>query len=118
MTGSVEPLEIYIIVPRARASHSYVLRPWGEQRCLIDEILPARAVLRELGPLLEGSRYACPREGLVQRMPERELWTPMWSWPTNPGSEKLPWHPILCHGEPLIGWSRYSARYTAGIVPI
>ena len=54
-----------------------MLCPRGELRRLIDELLPARAVLRELGPLLEVSRYACPRERLVQRMPERELWTPM-----------------------------------------
>ena len=31
-----------------------MLCPWGELRRLIDELLPARAVLRELGPLLEG----------------------------------------------------------------
>ena len=65
--------------------------------CLINELLPTRAVLRELGPLLEVRRYACPLERLVQRVPERELWAPMWSWLTNPGSEKLPWRPILCH---------------------
>ena len=84
-------------MPGARASRSSALCPGGELRRLIDELLPARAVLRELGPLLELRRNACPRERLVQRMPERELWTPMWPWPTNPGSEKLPWRPILCH---------------------
>ena len=75
----------------------HVLCPGGELRRLIDELLPARAVLRELGPLLEVRRYACPRERLVQRVPERELWTPIQPWPTNPGGEKLPWRPILCH---------------------
>ena len=60
-------------MPGARASRSSVLCPWGELRHLIDELLPARAVLRELGPPLEVSRNACPHERLVQRMPEREL---------------------------------------------
>ena len=64
---------------------------------MINELLPARAVLREFGPLLEVRRYACPLERLVQRMPERELWTPMRPWPADPGSEKLPRRPILRH---------------------
>ena len=64
MIGSVEPSKTYKNVPGARASRSSVLCPWGELRRLIDELLPARAVLRELGPLLELSRYACPRERL------------------------------------------------------
>ena len=73
MVGPAEPSKTCNVVPRARASRTSVLCPWGELRRLKDEVLPARAVLRELGPLLEVSRYACPRERLVQRMPEREL---------------------------------------------
>ena len=55
-----------------------MLCPGGGLRRLIGELLPARAVVRELGnlgPLLEVRRNACPRERLVQRMPERELWS-------------------------------------------
>ena len=46
-----------------------MLCPWGVLRRLIDELLPARAILREhvreLGPLLEVSRYAYPRAILL-----------------------------------------------------
>ena len=66
MIGSVEPSKTYNIVPGARSSRSSVLCLGGELRRLINELLPARAVLRKLGPLLEISRYACPRERLVQ----------------------------------------------------
>ena len=78
-------------------SRASALNLGGELCCLINELLPARAVLREFGPLLEVRRYACPLERLVQRMPERELWTPMRPWPADPGSEKLPRRPILRH---------------------
>ena len=88
MIGSVEPSKTYNIVPGARTSRSSVLCPGGELRRLIDELLPTRAVLRELGPLLEVRCNAFPRERLVQRMPERELWTPMRPWPTNRASRR------------------------------
>ena len=64
MIGSVEPSKTYNIVPGARTSRSSVLCPGGELRRLIDELLPTRAVLRELGPLLEVRCNACPRERL------------------------------------------------------
>ena len=60
MIGSVEPSKTYNIVPGARTSRSSVLCPGGELRRLIDELLPTRAVLRELGPLLEVRCNACP----------------------------------------------------------
>ena len=110
MIGSVEPSKTYNIVPGARTSRSSVLCPGGELRRLIDELLPTRAVLRELGPLLEVRCNACPRERLVQRVPERELWTPMRPWPTNPGGEKLPWRPILCHARDVASPSKLAKR--------
>ena len=56
----------------------------------MDHRAPRATVLRLLAPPLEVRRDARVLERLVQRMPERELWTPMRPWPADPGSEKLP----------------------------
>ena len=76
MIGSVEPpkniCRWYNIVLRARRCVSFLRAAsrGGGLRCLIDELPPARAVLRELGPLLEVSRYACPREFMFSECPD------------------------------------------------
>ena len=58
---------------------------------------PRRAVLRHRTPLLEVRWQARARQRLVQRVPERELRTPVRARVTNPRGEEPARQPLVAH---------------------